>query len=310
MELKHVSVLYEETLELLNLREGGIYVDGTMGGAGHSLGICEAIGKEGTFIGIDRDDFVFDRAEKRLENTECTKIFVKDNFHNIKNILAENEIDGIDGMLLDLGVSSFQIDDANRGFSFRNDAALDMRMDKSSPLDAKTVVNTYSREELRDIIRKFGEEKFAANIAKHIVAEREKKEIETTSELVSIIKQAIPKKFHQGKHPAKKTFQAIRIEVNDEIDSLERALEDIIDCLNPGGRLAVITFHSLEDRITKNVFKESAKGCTCPKEFPVCVCGNVPKVKQVTRKPVLPTEEEIEANPRSRSAKLRVIEKI
>ena len=310
MELKHVSVLYEETLELLNLRKGGTYVDGTMGGAGHSLGICEAIGKEGTFIGIDRDDFVFDRAEKRLENTECKKIFVKDNFHNIKNILTENEIDGIDGMLLDLGVSSFQIDDANRGFSFRNDAALDMRMDKSSPLDAKTVVNTYSREELRDIIRKFGEEKFAANIAKHIVAEREKKEIETTSELVSIIKQAIPKKFHQGKHPAKKTFQAIRIEVNDEIDSLERALEDIIDCLNPGGRLAVITFHSLEDRITKNVFKESAKGCTCPKEFPVCVCGNVPKVKQVTRKPVLPTEEEIEANPRSRSAKLRVIEKI
>lgn len=310
MELKHVSVLYEETLELLNLRKGGIYVDGTMGGAGHSLGICEAIGREGIFIGIDRDDFVFDRAEKRLENTECTKIFVKDNFHNIKNILLDNEIDGIDGMLLDLGVSSFQIDDAERGFSFRNDAVLDMRMDKSSPLDAKTVVNTYSREELRDIIRKFGEEKFAANIAKHIVAEREKKEIETTSELVSIIKQAIPKKFHQGKHPAKKTFQAIRIEVNDEIDSLERALEDIIDCLNPGGRLAVITFHSLEDRITKNVFKESAKGCTCPKEFPVCVCGNVPKVKPITRKPVLPDDEEIKANPRSRSAKLRVIEKV
>lgn len=310
MELKHVSVLYEETLELLNLRKGGIYVDGTMGGAGHSLGICEAIGREGIFIGIDRDDFVFDRAEKRLENTECTKIFVKDNFHNIKNILLDNEIDGIDGMLLDLGVSSFQIDDAERGFSFRNDAVLDMRMDKSSPLDAKTVVNTYSREELRDIIRKFGEEKFAANIAKHIVAEREKKEIETTSELVSIIKQAIPKKFHQGKHPAKKTFQAIRIEVNDEIDSLERALEDIIDCLNPGGRLAVITFHSLEDRITKNVFKESAKGCTCPKEFPVCVCVNVPKVKPITRKPVLPDDEEIKANPRSRSAKLRVIEKV
>lgn len=308
--MKHISVLYDETISLLDIKKDGIYVDGTMGGAGHSLGICSALSEEGTFVGIDRDDFVFEGAGRRLENTECEKHFVRGNFHDIKGILSDLEIEGIDGMLVDLGVSSFQIDDAARGFSFRHDAPLDMRMDKSSALDAREVVNTYSQDELRDIIKRFGEEKFAANIAKHIVRRRQESPIETTGELVEIIKGAIPKKFHAGKHPAKKTFQAIRIEVNDEIDSLEKALQDMIDVLNPGGRLAVITFHSLEDRIAKNVFRENAKGCTCPPEFPVCVCGNVPNVKIITRKPVLPTDEEIEMNPRSRSAKLRVVEKL
>ena len=308
--MKHISVLYDETISLLDIKKDGIYVDGTMGGAGHSLGICSALSEEGTFVGIDRDDFVFEGAGRRLENTECEKHFVRGNFHDIKGILSDLEIEGIDGMLVDLGVSSFQIDDAARGFSFRHDAPLDMRMDKSSALDAREVVNTYSQDELRDIIKRFGEEKFAANIAKHIVRRRQESPIETTGELVEIIKGAIPKKFHAGKPPAKKTFQAIRIEVNDEIDSLEKALQDMIDVLNPGGRLAVITFHSLEDRIAKNVFRENAKGCTCPPEFPVCVCGNVPNVKIITRKPVLPTDEEIEMNPRSRSAKLRVVEKL
>ena len=308
--MKHISVLYDETISLLDIKKDGIYVDGTMGGAGHSLGICSALSEEGTFVGIDRDDFVFEGAGRRLENTECEKHFIRGNFHDIKGILSDLEIEGIDGMLVDLGVSSFQIDDAARGFSFRHDAPLDMRMDKSSALDAREVVNTYSQDELRNIIKRFGEEKFAANIAKHIVRRRQESPIETTGELVEIIKGAIPKKFHAGKHPAKKTFQAIRIEVNDEIDSLEKALQDMIDVLNPGGRLAVITFHSLEDRIAKNVFRENAKGCTCPPEFPVCVCGNVPNVKIITRKPVLPTDEEIEMNPRSRSAKLRVVEKL
>ena len=279
-----------------------------MGGAGHSLGICKKLSEEGIFIGIDQDDFVFDRAKVRLESTDCKKEFVKGNFHDIKEILMDLGIDKIDGMMADLGVSSFQIDDETRGFSFKKDGPLDMRMDKSKSFSAKELVNTYSYEDLRRVISEYGEEQFAGNITKHILKNREEKPIETTYELVEIIKNAIPKKFHQKKHPAKKTFQAIRIEVNDEIDALKQSVEDMIDVLDKGGRLAVITFHSLEDRIVKKVFSEYAKGCTCPKEFPVC--GNTPKVKVLTRKPVLPTEEEIEANPRSRSAKLRVIEKL
>lgn len=308
--MKHISVLYQETIDMLNIKEDGIYVDGTMGGAGHSLGICKKLSEEGIFIGIDQDDFVFDRAKVRLESTDCKKEFVKGNFHDIKEILMNLGIDKIDGMMADLGVSSFQIDDETRGFSFKKDGPLDMRMDKSKSFSAKELVNTYSYEDLRRVISEYGEEQFAGNIAKHILKNREEKPIETTYELVEIIKNAIPKKFHQKKHPAKKTFQAIRIEVNDEIDALKQSVEDMIDVLDKGGRLAVITFHSLEDRIVKKVFSDYAKGCTCPKEFPVCVCGNTPKVKVLTRKPVLPTEEEIEANPRSRSAKLRVIEKL
>lgn len=308
--MKHISVLYQETIDMLNIKEDGIYVDGTMGGAGHSLGICKKLSEEGIFIGIDQDDFVFDRAKARLESTDCKKEFVKGNFHDIKEILMDLGIDKIDGMMADLGVSSFQIDDETRGFSFKKDGPLDMRMDKSKSFSAKELVNTYSYEDLRRVISEYGEEQFAGNIAKHILKNREEKPIETTYELVEIIKNAIPKKFHQMKHPAKKTFQAIRIEVNDEIDALKQSVEDMIDVLDKGGRLAVITFHSLEDRIVKKVFSEYAKGCTCPKEFPVCVCGNTPKVKVLTRKPLLPTEEEIEANPRSRSAKLRVIEKL
>ncbi|MCQ4794597.1 16S rRNA (cytosine(1402)-N(4))-methyltransferase RsmH [Anaerofustis stercorihominis] len=308
--MKHISVLYQETIDMLNIKEDGIYVDGTMGGAGHSLGICKKLSEEGIFIGIDQDDFVFDRAKVRLESTDCKKEFVKGNFHDIKEILMDLGIDKIDGMMADLGVSSFQIDDETRGFSFKKDGPLDMRMDKSKSFSAKELVNTYSYEDLRRVISEYGEEQFAGNIAKHILKNREEKPIETTYELVEIIKNAIPKKFHQMKHPAKKTFQAIRIEVNDEIDALKQSVEDMIDVLDKGGRFAVITFHSLEDRIVKKVFSEYAKGCTCPKEFPVCVCGNTPKVKVLTRKPLLPTEEEIEANPRSRSAKLRVIEKL
>ena len=308
--MKHISVLYQETIDMLNIKEDGIYVDGTMGGAGHSLGICKKLSEEGIFIGIDQDDFVFDRAKVRLESADCKKEFVKGNFHDIKEILMNLGIDKIDGMMADLGVSSFQIDDETRGFSFKKDGPLDMRMDKSKSFSAKELVNTYSYEDLRRVISEYGEEQFAGNIAKHILKNREEKPIETTYELVEIIKNAIPKKFHQKKHPAKKTFQAIRIEVNDEIDALKQSVEDMIDVLDKGGRLAVITFHSLEDRIVKKVFSDYAKGCTCPKEFPVCVCGNTPKVKVLTRKPVLPTEEEIEANPRSRSAKLRVIEKL
>lgn len=308
--MKHISVLYNETLDILNIKPDGIYVDGTMGGAGHSEGICKRLSDKGTFIGIDRDDFVFDRAKERLSPYNCKKHFVKGNFHDIKNILQELGIDKVDGMMVDLGVSSFQIDDEKRGFSFRHDGPLDMRMDRTSDFDAKMLVNTYSYEDLRRIISEYGEEQFAGNIAKHIIKRREEKPIETTFELVEIIKAAIPKKFHAKKHPAKKTFQAIRIEVNNEIDALEKSVEDMIDVLDKGGRLAVITFHSLEDRITKKVFNDKKKGCTCPKDFPVCVCGNKPKVKVLTGKPILPTNEEIEYNPRSRSAKLRAIEKL
>ncbi len=235
---------------------------------------------------------------------------MKGNFHDIKDIIESMGVDKVDGMMVDLGVSSFQIDDETRGFSFRNNGPLDMRMDTSKSFDAKELVNTYSYEDLRRIISEYGEEKFAGNIAKHIIQNREIKPIETTYELVEIIKHAIPKKFHAKKHPAKKTFQAIRIEVNDEIDALSKSIEDMIDILKPGGILAVITFHSLEDRIVKKVFNESKKGCTCPKDFPVCVCGNKPKIKVLTGKPILPREEEIKRNSRSRSAKLRAAKKL
>jgi len=308
--MKHISVLYDETIEMLNVNEKGFYVDLTMGGAGHSSGICERLSSLGHFIGVDQDDFVFKGAEERLKDFKCHKQFVRGNFHYIKEILEDIHVDKVDGLLADLGVSSFQIDDSSRGFSFKHDGPLDMRMDKSKTFDAKELVNTYSYEDLRRVIKDYGEEQFAGNIAKHIIKNREEKPIETTFELVEIIKNAIPKKFHQNKHPAKKTFQAIRIEVNDEIDALKGAIEDMIDVLNVKGRLAIITFHSLEDRIVKKVFNEYSKGCTCPKEFPVCVCGNTPKVKVLTRKPILPSEEEIRENPRSRSAKLRVIEKL
>lgn len=310
-ELKHISVLYNEVIEGLNIKKDGVYIDLTLGGAGHSFGICERLSENATFIGVDRDESVFPRAKERLSQFNCKKIFVHNNFKNIKEILNDLDITGVDGIVADLGVSSFQIDDFSRGFSFKHDGPLDMRMDNSdNSITAYDVVNNYSKEELRDIISKYSEEKFASNIAKHIVQKREEKKIETTFELVEIIKGAIPKKFHKDKHPAKKTFQAIRIEVNGEIEMLSNAISDMIYSLNRGGRLGVITFHSIEDRIVKSVFAENLKGCICPKELPVCVCGNKPKIKNISRGVIKPSEEEILLNPRSRSAKLRIIEKL
>ena len=311
MELKHTSVLLNECIENLNIRPDGIYVDGTLGGGGHSSVICERLSEEGTLIGIDRDRDALDAAGRRLEPYGCRKILVQSNYSDIKNVLNELEIDGIDGVLLDLGVSSFQLDNAERGFSYMNDAPLDMRMSQDDDFTAYDVVNRYSEKELAGIISGYGEEKWAKRIASFIVEKRKDKPIESTFELVDVIKAAIPAKARrEGPHPAKRTFQAIRIEVNDELGQLERAIEDFCDVLNPGGRLCVISFHSLEDRIVKDIIARRNNPCTCPKEFPVCICGKKADIEKISRKPILPGEEELEANPRARSAKLRVAEKI
>ena len=311
MEFKHISVLADQCIENLNIDPSGVYVDGTLGGGGHSSLICEHLSEEGTLIGIDRDSDALEAASERLKDFKCKKIFVKSNYSDIKNVLKELDIPGIDGALLDLGVSSFQLDNEERGFSYMKDAPLDMRMNQDDLFTAKDVVNKYSERELTNVIEDYGEERWAKRIAKFIVERRREKPLETTGELVDTIKAAVPKAVRRdGPHPAKRTFQAIRIEVNDELGHLQRAVEDFCDVLNPHGRLCIISFHSLEDRIVKARFKHRIDPCTCPPEFPVCVCGKKPDIKKVTGKPILPSEEELQANPRSRSAKLRVCEKI
>ena len=302
MEFVHKSVLFDEAVDALNLDNTKIIADGTAGGGGHSSAIAKRAGR---LISIDRDPDAIKVLNERLGDMKNVTI-VQDNFSNIKDIIHRLGIEKIDGMLLDLGVSSFQLDTAERGFSFHKDAPLDMRMSKSG-LSARDVVNTYSEKELADVIYRYGEEKFSRKIASNIVKAREIKSIETTFELVDIIKSSLPQKAMRDGHPARKTFQAIRIEVNGELDVLKKALTDAFDCLNSGGRLAVITFHSLEDRIVKEQFNQWCRGCTCPKDFPVCVCGNKPKGKVF--KPQAPTEKELQDNPRARSSRLRVFEK-
>ena len=311
MEFKHVSVLFDECMEGLNIKPDGIYVDGTLGGGGHSSGICERLGPEGTLIGIDRDRDALNAASKRLEKYNCKKIFVQSNYSDIAQVLEDLEIDEIDGALLDLGVSSFQLDNPERGFSYMNDAPLDMRMSQDDSFTAYDVVNDYDKKELTNIISKYGEERWASRIADFIVKARADKPLESTFELVDVIKAAIPASARRtGPHPAKRTFQAIRIEVNDELGQLERAVEEFCDVLAPEGRLCIITFHSLEDRIVKDIFNQRANPCTCPKEFPVCVCGKKPDIKKVTGKPIVSSDAELDDNPRARSAKLRVAQKI
>ena len=310
MEFNHVSVLLNECLEGLNIKENGIYVDGTLGGAGHSSEILKRLSNEGRLIGIDQDTDALKAAKERLKNYSNVT-FVHSNFSSIENVLNNLNIDGVDGILMDLGVSSYQLDEGERGFSYMKDAPLDMRMNRENDFSAYNVVNEYSEEDLYRIIRDYGEEKFAKRIASFIVENRQEKNIETTLELVEIIKNAIPAKARrEGPHPAKRTFQAIRIEVNSELSILNKTIEDGVGKLNKGGRMAIITFHSLEDRIVKNKFRDLAVSCRCPKEFPVCVCGEKAKVKIISRKAIEPTKEEVEINPRSRSAKLRVIEKL
>ena len=310
MEFKHISVLLNESVDALNIKKDGIYADGTLGGGGHSEKILERLSNGGLLIGIDQDAEAICAAKKRLEKF-TNVIYENTNFKNIKDILIRNSIENIDGAVLDLGVSSYQLDNADRGFSYIADSRLDMRMDLSSELDAYKVVNTYSEENLAKIFFEYGEEKFSRRIASQIVKTRGEKPIETTLELSELVKKCIPQKtVKKGSHPAKRVFQAIRIEVNGELAILEGALNDFFDVLKPGGRLAVISFHSLEDRIVKNTFASLAKGCVCPKDFPVCVCGKKPKGKIITRKAVVPSDDEIDRNKRSKSSKLRVIEKL
>ena len=308
MEFNHKSVMLNECIVGLNIKPDGIYVDGTMGGAGHSKEIVKKITGDGLLVGIDRDEEAICVAKERLKDYEGKVKIVHDNHDNIKQILEDLNIDGVDGILLDLGVSSYQLDERNRGFSYMGNAELDMRMDKTQKLTAKYVVNNYSQEDLARIIFEYGEEKFSRAIAKRICEHRKEKEIETTDELVSIIEEVIHRRPGEG-HPAKRTFQAIRIEVNDEIRPLYQTIIDSIDCLKPGGRLCVLTFHSIEDRAVKNAYKDSVGKCTCPPDLPYCVCGAVSKGKIITRKPLLPTEEEMNENSRSKSAKLRIFER-
>lgn len=309
MEFHHISVLLNECIDSLNIKPDGIYVDGTLGGAGHSYEICKRL-TTGRLIGIDQDMNAINAATKRLEEFKDKVTLVHSNFSNVKEVFKNLGIEKADGFLLDIGVSSHQLDEAERGFSYMQDAPLDMRMDTSRSLSAYEVVNEYSEKELNDIIFEYGEERWAKRIAEFIVAERKLKPIETTFELVDIIKKAVPKGARKdGPHPAKRTFQAIRIEVNGELDVLKTAINDMVDLLNPGGRLSIITFHSLEDRIVKNEFRKQADPCTCPREFPVCMCNKVSKGKVITRKPILPSEEELLENHRARSAKLRVFER-
>ncbi len=310
MEFHHVSILLEACLDALRIRPDGIYVDATTGGAGHSLRIAQRL-DSGRLICIDRDDEALENAKDRLRDVWQRVTPVKSDFREIDKVLAGLGLAGADGILFDLGVSSPQLDHAERGFSYMKDAPLDMRMDRSQRLSAYEVVNGWSREELRRILFEYGEERYAPLIAAAIEREREKKPIETTLELVDIIRGAMPAKaLREKQHPAKRSFQAIRIAVNDELGAVREAMEKAIDCLNPGGRLAVITFHSLEDRIVKAAFQAAVQGCTCPKDFPVCVCGKKPKVRLTPRKPILPDEQEVAENPRARSAKLRVCEKL
>ena len=310
MEFNHISVLLNECIEGLNIKEDGIYVDGTLGGAGHSSEIIKNLCERGRLIGIDQDKDALKAAKEKLKDYNNVT-FVHSNFYNIENILHDLNIAGVDGILMDLGVSSYQLDNGERGFSYMQDAPLDMRMNRENSLSAYEVINSYSEEDLFRIIKDYGEEKFAKRIANFIINKRKEKNIESTLELVDVIKAAIPAKARrEGPHPAKRTFQAIRIEVNKELEIIEKTIRDGVERLNVGGRMAIITFHSLEDRIVKTVYKNLANPCTCPSSFPVCVCNKKPIVKIITRKPIEASKEELDYNPRSRSAKLRIIEKI
>ena len=309
-EFYHVSVLLDECIEGLNIRPDGIYVDGTLGGAGHSSQIARRL-TTGRLIGIDRDTVALAAATERLAPYKDNVTLVHSNFCEMAQVLKDLDIPGVDGILLDLGVSSPQLDDGQRGFSYMADAPLDMRMNREDPLTAHVVVNTWPQEELKRILYTYGEERYAPQIAAAICRRREEKTIDTTLELVDVIRSAMPAAaLREKQHPAKRSFQAIRIAVNDELGSVERLLQDAMELLNPGGRLAIITFHSLEDRIVKTAMADAAKGCTCPPNFPVCVCGKKPKVKLISRKPIVASREELDVNPRSRSAKLRVCEKL
>lgn len=310
MKFNHTSVLLQETIDGLNIRPDGVYVDGTLGGGGHSYEIASRLSDRGQLIGIDQDEAAITAAGERLKEFGDRVIIVRSNYRNTKSILQSLQIEKIDGMMLDLGVSSYQLDTEERGFSYRYDAPLDMRMDKRQTLTARDIVNGYSEMELFRVIRDYGEDKFAKNIAKHIVAARQQSPIETTGQLNEIIKAAIPAKMRaEGGHPSKRTYQAIRIECNKELEVLRDSLEELIGLLNPGGRLCIITFHSLEDRIVKSAFKKAENPCTCPPSFPVCVCGKVSQGKVITNKPILPGEEELERNSRAKSAKMRIFER-
>ena len=312
MEFNHYSVLLNETIENLNIKPDGIYVDGTLGGGGHAYQVASRLSEKGRLIGIDQDADAIAAAGERLKEFGDKITIIRSNYANMKEELHRIGVEKVDGIVLDLGVSSFQLDTPERGFTYRDEnAPLDMRMDDRQSLTAKDIVNGYSEMDLYRIIRDYGEDKFAKNIAKHIVQERAKKPSETTGELTEIIRASIPMKVQvTGGHPAKRTFQAIRIELNKELEVLQNNLDDMIDLLNPGGRICIITFHSLEDRIVKTNFKRNENPCTCPSDFPVCVCGKKSKGKVVTRKPILPSEEELEVNSRSKSAKLRVFERV
>jgi 16S rRNA (cytosine1402-N4)-methyltransferase len=309
MEFKHQSVLLFECMDALNIKPDGIYVDGTLGGGGHSYEICKRLSAGGRLIGIDQDDAAIAAATARLSEFEDRVTIVRSNYCNMENVLHQLGIHKVDGIVLDLGVSSYQLDTVERGFSYKYDTDLDMRMDRRQTLTAKDIVNQYSEKELFRIFRDYGEEQFSQNIAKHIVRNRTEKEIETTFELNEIIKAAIPAKMRTNGHPSKRVFQAIRIECNKELDVLRDTMDTMVSLLNPEGRLSIITFHSLEDRIVKSAYRKYENPCTCPSEFPVCVCGKKPLGKSVSRKPILPSKEELEENSRSKSAKLRVFEK-
>ena len=310
MEFQHKSILLNECMEGLSIKADGIYVDGTLGGGGHSFHIAERVSDKGRLIGIDQDEDAIEAATKRLAQFKQRVTIVRDNYEHFQEILSTLSIPAVDGILLDLGVSSYQFDEADRGFSYRFDAPLDMRMDKRQDFTAKDLINSYSEAELYHIIRDYGEDKFAKNIAKHIVLERAKKPIETTFELSEVISHAIPMKMRvQGGHPAKKTFQAIRIALNRELEVLEESLDGMIKALKPGGRLCIITFHSLEDRIVKRAFRTAEDPCICPKDFPICICGRKSLGKVISKKAILPSDLEREENPRSKSAKLRIFER-
>ncbi len=310
MEFSHYSVLLRETIENLNIKPDGIYLDGTLGGGGHAYEVCSRLNEKGRFYGIDQDDAAIAAASERLKEFQDKTTIIRTNYYNAKATLGEKGVTQLDGIVLDLGVSSYQLDNEERGFSYRYDTKLDMRMDLRQSLTAEEIVNEYPEKELYRIIRDYGEDNFAKNIAKHICLAREQKAIQTTGELNEIIKAAIPAKVRAtGGHPSKRTDQAIRIECNKELEVLKNSLEDLIELLAPGGRLCIITFHSLEDRIVKSAFKTAENPCICPPDFPVCVCGRKPLGRVITRKPILPSEEELEMNSRSKSAKLRVFER-
>lgn len=311
MEFNHKSVLLKETVDGLQVKPDGIYVDGTLGGGGHSYEVCTRLGEKGSIIGIDQDEAAIEAAGVRLKDFGGRVTIVRSNYCDVKSRLHELGVDKVDGIMLDLGVSSYQLDTAERGFSYREDAPLDMRMDRRQKMTARDIVNDYSEMEICRVIRDYGEDKFAKNIARHIVKERGRRSIETTGELTEIIRHAIPMKYQKKSgHPAKRTFQAIRIELNRELEVLRNSLDDMIEILNPGGRLCIITFHSLEDRIVKQAFKKNENPCTCPADFPVCVCGNISKGRVVTKKPILPSKAEMEENSRAKSAKLRIFERV